>query len=103
MASRILTRPLPSAITSPPSSAAAGAAGPGVLRHEQDDGAGAFAHDIVHRGRDARGATRVGDVLRTTVRGGRLRALWVYFADRELVAACPDDEHCRQDSDGLTV
>ena len=57
----------------------------------------ALAVDVEHIGTARGDNPHVGDVLRSTVRGGeRHRAIWVYLDYRDLVAACPDDERCSE-------
>lgn len=82
---------------------AAAAALPLLWPGKRDDGPLELATDVEHTGPAARGSTHVGDVLRSTVRGERHRALWVYLDDRDLVAACPNDERCTQRDDRITL
>jgi hypothetical protein len=47
--------------------------------------------------------THTGDVLRSTVRGARNRAIWVYVGERSLVAACPGAAGCTDSGGELTL
>jgi hypothetical protein len=67
-----------------------------VLWPRDDDGPLELAVDVEHRGPAARGNVHVGDELHSTVRGERHRAIWVYLDDRDLMAACPNDQRCRE-------
>ena len=83
---------------------AAAAALPLFLLSKRDDGGPLeFAYEIEQGGPTARGSVHVGDVLRSTVRGERHRALWVYFEGHELVAACPSDARCNNDGNDMVL
>jgi Putative zinc-finger len=83
---------------------AAAAALPLFLLSKRDDGGPLeVAYEIEQGGPTARGSVHVGDVLRSTVRGERHRALWVYFEGHELIAACPNDARCSNDGSDMVL
>lgn len=73
------------------------------LGKRNDGGPLEFTCDIEQGGPTARGSVHVGDILRSTVRGERHRALWVYFEGHELVAACPNDARCSNDGNDMVL
>lgn len=59
---------------------------------------------IEHRGVATRGSVaHVGDMLQSTVRGEKHRAIWVYLGTREVVIACPGRAECTSKDDSLEL
>lgn len=84
------------------SAVAAAVALPLLWPRKQVDGPLALANEIEHGSTRARGMAHVGDILRSTARGERHRAIWVYFEKGDLRAACPGNGQC-SDTDGELV
>ena len=84
------------------SAAAAAVALPLLWPRKQIDGPLALSNQIEHGSARARGMAHVGDILRSTARGERHRAIWVYFEKGDLRAACPGNGQCSE-ADGELV